>query len=57
MKKRKHLFLIGIFIIPIFFIVLMSVIAGGVTGNAESFSSSAGSLNITPKDLEKKEKK
>ena len=51
MKKRKHLFLIGIFIIPIFFIVLMSVIAGGVTGNAESFSSSAGSLNITPKEL------
>ena len=53
MKKKKHLFLIGMFI-PIFFIFLLVIVAGGTSSSADSFSSSAGSLNITSKDLASK---
>ena len=53
MKKKKHLFLIGMFI-PIFFIFLLMIVAGGTSGNADSFSSSAGGLTITPKELASK---
>ena len=53
MKKRKSiLLLIGMFIIPIFFIII--IVGGGATSDAESFSSSAGSLHITPQDLASK---
>ena len=40
--------------IPIFFIFLLVIVAGGTSSNADSFSSSAGSLNITSKDLASK---
>lgn len=54
MKKRKYiLLLIGMFIIPIFFIV---IIGGGATSDADSFSTSAGGLTINAKDLASKAK-
>ena len=54
MKKRKFiLLLIGMFIIPIFFIV---IIGGGATSDADSFSTSAGGLTINAKDLASKAK-